>query len=131
MRLILRLLVNAAALAVATFLLSGISLTAPTTQGRVVTLLVVALIFGVLNAVLRPIFKLVTLPLLLLTRGLFLLVINAVMLLLTSWVSTRVDLGWSVDGFGTAVLGSLIVSVVSFFLNAFVPDRRRTERRRG
>jgi putative membrane protein len=129
MRLILRLLVNAAALAVATFLLSGISLTAPTTQGRVVTLLVVALIFGVLNAVLRPVFKLVTLPLLLLTLGLFLLVINAVMLLLTSWVSTRVDLGWSVDGFGTAVLGALIVSVVSFLLNAFVPDRRRDRRR--
>jgi putative membrane protein len=129
MRLILRLLVNAAALAVATFLLSGISLTAPTTQGRVVTLLVVALIFGVLNAVLRPIFKLVTLPLLLLTLGLFLLVINAVMLLLTSWVSNRVDLGWSVDGFGTAVLGALIVSVVSFLLNAFVPDQRRDRRR--
>ena len=113
----------------ATFLLSGISLTAPTTQGRVVTLLVVALIFGVLNAVLRPIFKLVTLPLLLLTLGLFLLVINAVMLLLTSWVSNRVDLGWSVDGFGTAVLGALIVSVVSFLLNAFVPDQRRDRRR--
>ena len=129
MRLILRLLVNAAALAVATFLLNGISLTAPTTQGRVVTLLVVALIFGVLNAVLRPIFKLVTLPLLLLTLGLFLLVINAVMLLLTSWVSNRVDLGWSVDGFGTAVLGALVVSVVSFLLNAFVPDRRRDRRR--
>ena len=129
MRLILRLLVNAAALAVATYLLSGISLTAPTTQGRVVTLLVVALIFGVLNAVLRPVFKLVTLPLLLLTLGLFLLVINAVMLLLTSWVSNRVDLGWSVDGFGTAVLGALIVSVVSFLLNAFVPDQRRDRRR--
>ena len=129
MRLILRLLVNAAALAVATYLLSGISLTAPTTQGRVVTLLVVALIFGVLNAVLRPIFKLVTLPLLLLTLGLFLLVINAVMLLLTSWVSNRVDLGWSVDGFATAVVGALIVSVVSFLLNAFVPDRRRDRRR--
>ncbi len=73
--------------------------------------------------------QLVTLPLLLLTLGLFLLVINAVMLLLTSWVSTRVDLGWSVDGFGTAVLGALIVSVVSFLLNAFVPDRRRDRRR--
>ena len=130
MRLILRLLVNAAALAVATFLLSGISLTAPTTEGRVVTLLVVALVFGVLNAVVRPLFKLVTLPLLLLTLGLFLLVINAVMLLLTSWVSTRVDLGWSVSGFGSAVLGAIIVSVVSFLLSAFVPDRGR-DRRRG
>jgi putative membrane protein len=130
MRLVLRLLANAAALAVATFLLSGITLTAPTTQGKVVTLLVVALIFGVLNAVVKPIFTLVTVPLLLLTLGLFLVVINALMLLLTSWVSSRVDLGWSVDGFGTAVLGALIVSVVSFFLNAFVPDRR-SGRRRG
>jgi putative membrane protein len=130
MRLVLRLLANAAALAVATFLLSGISLTAPTTQGKVVTLLVVALIFGLVNALVKPIFTLVTVPLLLLTLGLFLLVINALMLLLTSWVSTRVDLGWSVEGFGTGVLGALIVSVVSFFLNAFVPDRRRSSDRR-
>ena len=130
MRLVLRLLANAAALAVATFLLSGITLTAPTTQGRVVTLLVVALIFGLVNALVKPIFTLVTVPLLLLTLGLFLLVINALMLLLTSWVSSRVDLGWSVEGFGTGVLGALIVSVVSFFLNAFVPDRRRSSDRR-
>lgn len=129
MRLILRLLANAAALAVATFLLSGIGLTAPTTEGKVVTLLVVALIFGVVNAVVKPVFTFVTAPLVLLSLGLFLLVINALMLLLTSWVSTRVDLGWSVDGFLTAVFGALIVSVVSFFLNTFVPDRRVDRRR--
>jgi putative membrane protein len=129
MRLILRLLANAAALAVATFLLTGIRLTAPTTEGRVVTLLVVALIFGVLNAVVKPIFTLVTAPLVLLTLGLFLLVINALMLLLTSWVSNRIDLGWSVEGFGSAVLGAIIVSVVSFLLNAFLPERRGNRRR--
>src|SRR5919112_187842 len=128
MRLILRLLANAAALAVATFLLTGISLTAPTTEGKVVTLLVVALIFGVLNAVVKPIFTLVTAPLVLLTLGLFLLVINALMLL-TSWVSNRVDLGWSVVDFGSAVLGAIIVSVVSFLLNAFLPERRGNRRR--
>jgi putative membrane protein len=130
MRLILRLLANAAALAVATFLLAGITLTAPTTEGKVVTLLVVALIFGVVNALVKPIFTFVTVPLVLLSLGLFLLVINALMLLLTSWVSNRVDLGWSVEGFGTAVLGAVIVSVVSFLLNNFVPDARR-DRRRG
>jgi putative membrane protein len=129
MRLILRLLANAAALAVATFLLSGISLTAPTTEGKVVTLLVVALIFGVLNAVVKPVFTVVTVPLVLLTLGLFLLVINALMLLLTSWVSDRVGLGWSVEGFGSAVLGAIIVSVVSFLLNAFLPERRGDRRR--
>ena len=129
MRLILRLLANAAALAVATFLLNGITLTAPTTEGKVGTLLVVALILGVLNAVVKPIFTLVTAPLVLLTLGLFLLVINALMLLLTSWVSNRVDLGWSVADFGSAVLGAIIVSVVSFLLNAFLPERRGNRRR--
>ncbi len=129
MRLLLRLLANAAALAVATFLLSDIRLTAPDTTGKVVTLLVVALVFGILNAVVKPVFTLVTAPLVLLTLGLFLLVVNALMLLLTSWISTRVDLGWSVEGFGTAVLGALIVSVVSFVLNAFAGTRKGSRRR--
>ncbi len=129
MRLLLRLLANAAALAVATFLLADIRLTAPDTTGKVVTLLVVALVFGILNAVVKPVFTLVTAPLVLLTLGLFLLVVNALMLLLTSWVSTRVDLGWSVEGFGTAVLGALIVSVVSFVLNAFAGTRPGSRRR--
>jgi putative membrane protein len=129
MRLILRLLATAGALAAATWVLSGITLTAPTTGRRVFALLVVALIFGVLNTVVKPIFTFVTAPIVLLTLGLFLLVINAFVLLLTSWVAGRVALGWQVDGFATAVLGAVIVSVVSFVLNAFVPDRRA--RRRG
>ena len=130
MRLILRLLANAAALAVATFLLSGITLTAPTTGRKVFALLVVALIFGILNAIVKPIFALVTAPLLLLTLGLFLIVINACMLLLTSWVAGKVDLGWHVSGFLVAVIGAIIVSIVSFLLNAFLPDRD-AQRRRG
>lgn len=129
MRLILRLLANAAALAVATWLLAGITLDSPTTEGKLAALLIVALIFGVLNAVVKPLFKLVTAPLVLLTLGLFLIVINACIMLLTSWVADRVDLAWSVDGFGTAVLGAIVVSVVSFFLNAFVPDRDERRRR--
>ncbi len=124
MRLILRLLANAAALAAATFLLSGIALTGPTMTRKILVLLVVALIFGILNAVVKPIFALVTAPLLLLTLGLFLLVINACMLLLTSWVADKIGLGWSVSGFWTAVFGAIIVSIVSFLLNAFVPDQK-------
>jgi putative membrane protein len=131
MRLILRLLANAGALAVATFLLSGITLTAPTTGRKVLTLLGVALIFGILNAVVKPIFALVTAPLLLLTLGLFLLVINACMLLLTSWLSSKFGLGWHVSGFWVAVFGAIIVSIVSFVLNAFVPGKRNNDRRRG
>jgi putative membrane protein len=129
MRLILRLLANAGALAVATWLLSVIALTAPGTWPKVWTLLLVALVFGVVNAIVKPIFKLVTLPIVLLTLGLFLIVINALMLMLTSWLAGQFGIGWQVDGFWTAVLGGLIVSVVSFFLNAFVPDR--DERSRG
>jgi putative membrane protein len=130
MRTLLRLVANAAALGVATWLLAGITLTAPTTGRKLAALLIVALIFGVLNAVVKPVFKLVTAPIVLLSLGLFLVVINACIMLLTSWVADRVALGWYVDGFWTAVLGALIVSVVSFFLNAFVPDRNE-KRRRG
>jgi putative membrane protein len=130
MRFLLRLLANAAALAVATWLLSGISLTAGTTGRKVGVLLVVALVFGIVNAVVKPIFTLVTVPLVLLTLGLFLVVINALMLLLTSWISDQLGLGWQVDGFWVALWGSIVVSLVSFVLNAFVPDRN-DRRRRG
>ena len=131
MTTIIRLLVNAAALAVATWLLSGISLHDSTMGRKVLTLLIVALVFGVLNALVKPVFKLVTSPIVLLTLGLFLVVINGCMLLLTSWVSGKVDLGWHVDGFLTAVVGAVVVSVVSFLLSAFVPDAGERRRRRG
>ena len=117
------------ALAIATWVLSGISLTAPTTQGKVLTLLVVALIFGILNAIVKPIFTLVTAVAVVLTLGLFLIVINALMLWLTSWVSGLFDLGWSVSGFWPALFGSIIVSIISFVLNAFIPDRDDERRR--
>jgi putative membrane protein len=122
MRLILRLLANAAALAIATWALSGITLTGSSTTNQIVTLLIVALIFGILNIIIKPIFTLVTIPLVLLTLGLFLIVINACMLLLTSWLAGLFNLGWHVEGFWTAVLGGLIISVVSFVLNVFLPD---------
>jgi putative membrane protein len=131
MRFLLRLLANAGALAVATWLLSGIALTAPTTQGKVITLLVVALIFGIVNAIVKPIFTLVTAVAVVLTLGLFLIVINALMLWLTSWVSGLFDLGWSVSGFWAALFGSIIVSIISFVLNAFIPDRDDQRRRRS
>ena len=129
MRFVLRLLANAGALAVATWLLSGITLTAQSTERKVLTLLIVALIFGVVNAIVKPIFTLVTAVAVVLTLGLFLIVINALMLLLTSWLSDQFDLGWSVDGFWTAVLGSIIVSIVSFVINAFIPDPDDARRR--
>jgi putative membrane protein len=123
MRFILRVLVNAAALGVATWLFSGITLSADTTTNKVVTVLIVASIFGIVNAIVRPIFQLVTLPIILLSLGLFLLVINALLLMFTSWLSGVFGLGWHVDGFWTALGGSIVISIVSFILNAFLPDK--------
>ena len=88
-----------------------------------------ALIFGIVNAIVKPIFTLVTAVVVLLTLGLFLIVINALMLLLTSWLSDQFGLGWSVEGFWTAALGSIIVSIISFLVNAFIPEK--DERGRG
>lgn len=130
MRWLLRLLANAAALAVATWLLSGITLTAADTGHKVLLMLVVALIFGIVNAIVKPIFKLVSLPIVIVTLGVFLIVINALMLMLTSWLAGLFNLGWHVQGFWTAVLGGLIVAIVSWLLNAFVPDKNEARRQR-
>lgn len=129
--MLLRLLATAASLAVATWLLPGISLGDGSWLRNALVLLGVALIFGVLNAVVKPIFTAVTLPVVILTLGIFLLVINALMLWLTSAISGWLDLGWHVDGFWWALLGALIVSFVSFVLNAFLPDRDKRRGRRA
>lgn len=110
-----RLAINAAALWVATRLVPDLSFT-----GDPWLLLVVALVFGVLNLVVRPILLFLTFPFLLVTLGLFLLVLNAVMLWLTGAVSNRLGLGFHVDSFTAAFLGGLVVSVVSMALSLFV-----------
>jgi len=128
--ILVRLVVNALALAVATWLLPGIHLAAHNWPERIGTMLVVAVVFGVINAIVKPLFTLVTAPLVLLSLGLFLLVINALLLMLTSWLSGLLTLSWHVDGFWWAVAGSLIVSVVSWLLNTFAP-RGDQHRHRG
>ncbi|NLU69603.1 phage holin family protein [Streptomyces sp. HNM0574] len=120
---LIKTLANAAALAVATWLVGDIALTGADTGEKTLTLIVVALIFGVVNVIVKPIVKLFSLPLLILTLGLFTLVINALMLLLTSWLSDKLDLSFHVEGFWTAVLGGLIISIVSWALNMVLPDR--------
>jgi putative membrane protein len=127
MWIVWRLLVNAAALWAATRLVPGISFT-----GDWRLLFVVALIFGVLNVSARPVLMLLTLPLFILTLGLFTFVLNALMLWLTGAISDALDLGFRVEGFGAAFLGALVVTVVSFMLSLFVasePRDRRAERR--
>jgi len=113
MKLLLRLLASAAATAVAVWLVPGITLTADTVQDQVLTLLGVAVILGLVNAVVKPFAAALGTCLIVLTFGLFLLVINALMLMLTSWVAGQVGLGFMVDGFWAALLGSLVISLVS------------------
>lgn len=127
MGFLLRTLANAAALAVATWIFSGISLTGADTTQKVLTMLLVAVIFGAFNAVLKPIFQIVTIPVVLITLGLFLVVINAWMLMLTSWIAGLINLGWQVDGFWTAVGGAIVVSIVSFLMNAVLGTKRREQ----
>ena len=128
MNLIVRLFINAAALWVATRVVDGISYT-----GEGPLLLAVALVFGVLNVVVRPILILLSLPALIITLGLFLVVVNAILLLLTSAVSDALDLGFHVNGFIPALLGALVVSIVSLSLSFFLgsgsppPPRDRRE----
>ncbi|HRA75917.1 MAG TPA: phage holin family protein [Propionicimonas sp.] len=117
--MLVRFLASAAALAVATWLIPGIWIDRADTQTEVITLLLVAAIFGVVNSAIKPLFKFVTAPLIFLSLGLLLLVINAVLLLLLAWLAHEFGLGWHVDGFWSAFWGGLIVSVVSFVLNAF------------
>ena len=123
MRLLLRLLASAVALAIAAGLVDGISVGPGTDRERALTLLGVAIIFGLVNAIVRPILRLLTLPLVVLTLGLFLLVLNALMLLLTEWIAKQFDLAFQVDGFWSAVLGALIVTIVSFLINIVLPDK--------
>jgi putative membrane protein len=119
MYFLLRLLINAAALWVAIQVVGGID-----HRGSWWSLLLVALLFGALNAGVRPLLKLLSIPLLIVTLGLFIFVINAVMLMLTGWVSGLLDLGFYVDGFWSAFLGGLVVSIVSLLLSLFTGARK-------
>jgi putative membrane protein len=119
MRFVVRLLVNAAALFVATRIVPGVSY-----SGGVAPMLAVALIFGIVNAVIGTISKIVTFPIIILTLGLFILVINGLMLMLTSALSEALGLGFDVRGFWAAFWGALVVSLVSTLLSLFIRDRR-------
>ncbi|OEJ95450.1 phage holin family protein [Streptomyces thermolilacinus] len=124
MNFVVKTLANAGALAVAIWLLQDITLTGESTGRKALTLILVALVFGVVNFLVKPLVKLLTLPLFILTLGLFTLIVNALMLLLTSWLAEKLELSFHVEGFWTAVLGGLIISVVSWALNVILPDGR-------
>ncbi|MFF7735247.1 MULTISPECIES: phage holin family protein [unclassified Streptomyces] len=119
---VVKTIANAGALAVAVWLLDKITLTGDNKAREFGTLIIVALLFGLVNFLVKPLVKLLSLPLLILTLGLFTLVVNALMLLLTSWLADKLDLSFHVEGFWTAVVGGLIISVVSWALHVVLPD---------
>jgi putative membrane protein len=125
MPFLIRLLVNAAALWVATQVVSGVSF-----DGGLVPMLGVALVFGVVNALLRPVAKILTFPIIIVTLGIFALVINGLMLWLTSSLSSALGLGFHVSGFWAAFWGAIVVSLVSLVLSMLIRDRSTLERGR-
>ncbi|HMQ65203.1 MAG TPA: phage holin family protein [Arachnia sp.] len=124
MEFVTRLIATALATAAAVWLVPGINLTASDAQGKVLTLLGVALVFGVVNGVIAPIVKVLGACLIVLTLGVFLLVINALMLQLTSWFAGVVGLGFHIDGFWPAFWGALIISVVGALLGGLLGGYR-------
>lgn len=117
MKFVLRVLVAGAAIWVAAWMVPGIELGGAEWTDQALTAVIVGAIFGVINAVIGPIVKLFALPLLLLTLGLFTFVINALLLWFTAWLAGELGLDFAVDGFLAALLGALVVSIVSVGLN--------------
>lgn len=118
MRFLVRLLINAAALWAAAAFVPGIH------AGSVGSILATALVFGLVNAFIKPVLKLLSCPMLVLTMGLFTFVLNALMLLLTSWLGGHLGIDFHVDGFVPAFLGALLVSIVSFVLSLVLVPRK-------
>ena len=117
MRLIVRWLISAAAVWAAAYLVPGIRV-----EGGITDYLVVALVIGLVNALIRPIVSWLACGLIVLTLGLFLLVINAVLLLVAAWIAQQAGAQFYVDGFVPALYGSIVISVVSFVLSMLLPD---------
>src|ERR1700761_3323667 len=123
MRFLLRVLVSAAALGVATWVVSGITLPAASGWSKAGTLLVVALTFGIITATLKPLIKVVGCAFYVLTLGLVALVVNGLLLWLTSWVAGKLSLPFHITGFWAAFWGAIIVGIVGWLLGVLRPDR--------
>ncbi|ONM47160.1 phage holin family protein [Nocardia donostiensis] len=126
MQLVLRLIITAFAIWLAASWVDKIDIVSPEDQGngaKIIVLLAVAVVFTVVNALIKPIVKLLSLPLVIVTLGLFLLVINALMLWLTAWITEFTEYGLRIDGFWAALIGAIIITVVNWVLGILVPDR--------
>lgn len=113
-RILIRMAINGVALWIASLLIDGIKLAEDFWK-----IVLVVVIFGLVNALVKPVAKLLSLPFIVLTLGIFILVINAVMLLITDWLTASLE----VDGFFDALLGAIVISIVSWALTIFIPDK--------
>ena len=126
-RFVTWLLTTAAAVAVATWLIDGIYFTGPTSgseeiRHKLVPLLLVSLILGFVSSFVRPVVTFFSIPFIIFTLGLFLLVINALMLMLTAWIAGGVGIGFHVDGFWNALWGSIVITLVNWGTASLVKD---------
>ncbi|MFG3224372.1 phage holin family protein [Kitasatospora sp. NPDC048194] len=121
---VIKTLINAVAIWVAAWIVSGIQLAEGSAdwQHKALTVLAVAVVFGVINWLIKPVVKLFSFPLFILTLGLITFVLNALMLLLTSWASSKLSLDFHVVNFVSALVGSLIISLVSWGLHLALDD---------
>lgn len=123
LKLLLRILVSAAALGVAAWVVPGIVLTGTSTVAKVVTLLFVAVIFGLVNAILKPVIKTVGCAFYILTLGLVAIVVNGLLLWLTSWIAyDKLNEPFHITGFAAAVEGALIVGIVTWLIHLVLGD---------
>ncbi|GAA1367137.1 phage holin family protein [Catellatospora chokoriensis] len=122
MGFLIRWVINAVALWVTTLVVSGIEITAATTTRSILTLIVVALIFGLVNAILKPVIHLLGCVFYVITLGLFALFVNAALFLLVDWLASVFKLPFEIDGFWPAFWGAIVMGIVSWALSLLVPD---------
>jgi putative membrane protein len=122
MGLLIRLVINAIALWITTLVVPGIEVGGGTTWRTIATIVIVAAIFGLVNAILKPIIKVVGCLFYILTLGLIAFVVNALLFLLVDWLSGQLDLPFSIDGFWPAFWGAIVMTVVSWLLSLVIPD---------
>ncbi|WP_404287302.1 phage holin family protein [Glutamicibacter arilaitensis] len=128
MSFLIRVIVNALALAAAVWIVPGIQISAMSEGlvGSVIAYLIVGLIFGLINALVRPIVSFFSMPITCLTLGLFTVIINALMLMLTSWLTQFTPVGLNIDAFWwDAIVGTIIISIISAVLGFFVSKEKR------
>ncbi len=125
MAFVTRVLINGVAIWFATLVLPGLTIVGGDSNWETLgIILLIALVFGIVNAVVKPIVAFISIPLYILTLGLFTIIVNALMLMLTAWITEATDWGLRIDNFGVACWGAIIISIVSLVLSVLTPGSR-------